>query len=380
MRKKTFASSARGKRRGKSAKHTPDSEIDFSDIPESSDLELAKARRVGRPSTGRAKQLIALRIDPAVLSKLRELAAQRHKPYQTMLHEMIESALTQDQLRVPAREDEEAFRLVFEKYAKPITDLIYDRVGDKELAEDLTQETFVRAYMTLESLQKETKLSTWLFGIARSVAGESLRARDERRVDRKSETGVAVRLGINSSADLVARASAGDQDAFRLIFERYSRPVTSFIYDQVSDRGLAEELTLETFVRAYRSLGSLREEVKLSTWLFGIAKNVARESLRARIRQNQQIDLDDQQVVDLGDRGPVPASQLLNKELNEVVQRALASLDEDKRLVFTLKVFQQCSYEEIAEITGFSISKSKSYFSRVRSYLRHQIPQHERAI
>jgi RNA polymerase sigma-70 factor (ECF subfamily) len=57
----------------------------------------------------------------------------------------------------------------------------------------------------------------------------------------------------------------------------------SFIYDQVSDRGLAEELMQETFVRAYRSLKTLRSETKLSTWLFGIAKNVARESLRARI-------------------------------------------------------------------------------------------------
>jgi RNA polymerase sigma-70 factor (ECF subfamily) len=165
---------------------------------------------------------------------------------------------------------------------------------------------------------------------------------------------------MNSSADLVSRACRGDQEAFRLIFERYSRPVMSFIYDQVSDRGLAEELMQETFVRAYRSLKTLRSETKLSTWLFGIAKNVARESLRARIRQNQHVDLDDQQVLDLSDRGPVPVSQLLNKELNEVVQRALALLDEDKRLVFTLKVFQQCSYEKLPEITGFSIPETEN--------------------
>src|SRR6266496_4258956 len=80
---------------------------------------------------------------------------------------------------------------------------------------------------------------------------------------------------MNSSADLVARACEGDQEAFRLIFERYSRPVISSIYDLVSDRELAEELTQETFVRAYRSLRTMREETKLSTRLFGIAKNVA---------------------------------------------------------------------------------------------------------
>ena len=183
---------------------------------------------------------------------------------------------------------------------------------------------------------------------------------------------------MNSSADLVARASSGDQEAFRLIFERYSRPVVSFVYDLVSDRGLAEELAQETFVRAFRSLRNLREKTKLSTWLFGIAKNVAREALRARARDNRHVDLEDKLVLDLSDRGPVPVNQLLNKELNEVVQRSLASLDDDKRLVFTLKVFQQCSYEEIAEITGFSIPKLKTDLHRARTEMRRRVGQYVR--
>ena len=183
---------------------------------------------------------------------------------------------------------------------------------------------------------------------------------------------------MNSSADLVARACQGDQEAFRLIFERYSRPLISFIYDQVSNRELAEELTQETFVRAYRGLHTLRTETKLSTWLFGIAKNVARESLRARQRTNQHVDLDDKLVLNLSDRGPVPVKQLLNKELNEVIQNSLALLDEDKRLVFTLKVFQQCSYEEIAEITGFSIPKLKTDLHRARTEMRRRVGSYVR--
>ena len=183
---------------------------------------------------------------------------------------------------------------------------------------------------------------------------------------------------MNSSADLVARASSGDQEAFRLIFERYSRPVISFVYDLVGDRDLAEELTQETFVRAFRGLGSLRQETKLSTWLFGITKNVARESLRTRARDSRHVDLDDKSVLDLSDQGPVPVSQLLSKELNELIQRSLASLDEDKRLVFTLKVFQQCSYEEIADITGFSIPKLKTDLHRARSEMRRRISPYVR--
>ena len=178
---------------------------------------------------------------------------------------------------------------------------------------------------------------------------------------------------MNSSADLIAQACQGDEEAFRLIFERYSRPVISFLYDLVSDRGLAEELTQETFVRAYRNLPTMREETKLSTWLFGIARNVAREALRSRARDNDQVDLDDKAVQSLSDGGPVPVERLLGKELNEVIRRSLAALDEDKRLVFTLKIFQQCSYEEMAEITGFSIAKLKTDLHRARSEMRRRI-------
>ena len=178
---------------------------------------------------------------------------------------------------------------------------------------------------------------------------------------------------MNSSADLVTRVCQGDADAFRLIFERYSRPVIGFIYDMINDRGLAEELTQETFVRAYRAIHTMRAETKLSTWLFGIARNVARESLRARARANSHVDLADKSVMDLSDNKPVPVDGLLSKELNELIRRSLAALDEDKRLVFTLRVLHQCSYEEIAAITGFSLAKLKTDLHRARVEMRKRI-------
>jgi predicted DNA binding CopG/RHH family protein len=70
----------------------PDSKIDFSDIPESTGEELRRARRVGRPRTGHAKQLIAIRIAPRLLAQLRRLASKQSKPYQTLIHELLERA------------------------------------------------------------------------------------------------------------------------------------------------------------------------------------------------------------------------------------------------------------------------------------------------
>jgi predicted DNA binding CopG/RHH family protein len=73
-------------------KRTQDEPIDFSNLPESSDAELRRARRVGRPKSGNAKQLIAIRISPKLLSRLQRLAASRDKPYQTLIHELLEKA------------------------------------------------------------------------------------------------------------------------------------------------------------------------------------------------------------------------------------------------------------------------------------------------
>ncbi|MBI3806795.1 MAG: BrnA antitoxin family protein [Nitrospirae bacterium] len=70
----------------------PDSQIDFSDIPEATDAQLKRARRVGRPASGMAKQLIAIRLSPRLLSQLRKMAAKQGTPYQSLIHELLEKA------------------------------------------------------------------------------------------------------------------------------------------------------------------------------------------------------------------------------------------------------------------------------------------------
>ncbi|HEX8283643.1 MAG TPA: sigma-70 family RNA polymerase sigma factor [Pyrinomonadaceae bacterium] len=178
---------------------------------------------------------------------------------------------------------------------------------------------------------------------------------------------------MNSTEELVERVRAGDEEAFRLIFDRYSRPVLGFIFDMVGDRSLAEDLAQETFVRAFRGLQTLREETKLSTWLFGIARNCAREQLRSRRRDAGNVEIDAEPAFELHDQARTPSGELLDKELSGVIQTALQRLDEDKRTVFTLKVLQQRSYEEIAEITGFSVGKLKTDLHRARAEMRKRI-------
>ena len=93
MTKKRSGLSAQGKRPAKSVKHISDSEIDFSDIPELSDSQLKNVRKVGRPKSDNPKQLIAVRLSPSLLQNLKRLARKSKKPYQKIMHEMLEKAV-----------------------------------------------------------------------------------------------------------------------------------------------------------------------------------------------------------------------------------------------------------------------------------------------
>jgi RNA polymerase sigma-70 factor, ECF subfamily len=177
---------------------------------------------------------------------------------------------------------------------------------------------------------------------------------------------------MNSSEDLIVRARAGEQEAFRLIFERYARPILRFIHNLVGERDLAEELTQETFVRAYQNLGRIRDDTKVATWLFGIGRNVAREALRSRRRSNNEWNEEADLSADDSEASS-PSDVLLGKELDAAVRHGLTSLAEDQRVVFILRVFQQYRYEEIAEITGFSVAKVKIDLHRARREIRKRI-------
>ncbi len=178
---------------------------------------------------------------------------------------------------------------------------------------------------------------------------------------------------MDSSEDLIERVRSGDAAAFQQIYEQHHRFVLKFLYGMVGEIGLAEELMQETFVRAFTSIGKMRSESKLSTWLGGIAKNVASNSFRSRRRESRNLEIHSLPFKELSGDNLSPDAELLNVELQDVIRAALGKLAEDKRLVFVLKILQHKSYEEIAEITGSSIPKLKSDLHRAKAEMRKTI-------
>jgi len=174
----------------------------------------------------------------------------------------------------------------------------------------------------------------------------------------------------------VTEAAAPDADApvaFEEIFFRFGKPVASFIRSMIGERALAEDLTQETFVRAFQNIQSRRAQTRISTWLFGIAYNVVREAVRQKYRGLRSVAAEESALESLRDRRPRADDRMIAVELIRKVQAAIDALPEDHRTAFVLKMVQRLPYGEISDITGASVGKLKSDLHRARLEMRRRL-------
>jgi len=171
-------------------------------------------------------------------------------------------------------------------------------------------------------------------------------------------------------AALAARAGAGDARAFRQIYERHAPAVFRFLADMLRDGGAADEATQETFVRAHGRLSGIREGDKLLSWLFGIARNVALETLR---RGKRTVPEDDGELERRATDAPGPEIELLGREADAALAGALARLSPDRRAALLMYMDHGMSYGEIAATMGWSLPKVKIEIHRARLVLRAEL-------
>jgi RNA polymerase sigma-70 factor (ECF subfamily) len=178
-----------------------------------------------------------------------------------------------------------------------------------------------------------------------------------------------------------ARATPAD-DARRELSELYARHaprVRRFLRDVLRDDALAWDATQETFARAFGHLGTLRDPDRAAGWLFGVARNVARELRRARGRAGRVIAPENGEIERAeAKRGACPEAQLLGGEALRVIDAALLRLSEDRRAVLLLRLDHNMPYESIAELMGWSLAKVKVEIFRAREVLRETMAEYER--
>jgi RNA polymerase sigma-70 factor (ECF subfamily) len=177
-------------------------------------------------------------------------------------------------------------------------------------------------------------------------------------------------------ASLVAQAQHGDLDAFNQLAQRYERHVYNVSFRMLGNSQLAEDVTQETFLKAYRGLAKLRGD-NLRAWLLRIASNTCNDLLRSR-RGRQDVSLElltEEREVTWASSDPSPEEEALRGELGREIQRGLLTLPQEQRMVLVLVDVEGMSYEEAAEAIGISPGTVRSRLSRARAKLRDYLLQ-----
>lgn len=163
----------------------------------------------------------------------------------------------------------------------------------------------------------------------------------------------------------VERARRGDRRAFSQLVEVYQRPVYSITYRMLGSPEEAEDAAQEAFVRAYSNIDKYDPSRKFSTWLFSIANHHCIDRLRKR--RVTWVSIDDNPVLGnlVGD-SPQPEHHAIDVEERDNVQQLIEQLDPSYRMPLVLRYWEDCSYEEIAEIMEISVAAVKSRLFRAR--------------
>lgn len=196
---------------------------------------------------------------------------------------------------------------------------------------------------------------------------------------------VPARPPVEGDEGLVGRFKLGDESAFIAIMRRYRDMIFSLAFRVLHNRGDAEEMTQDTFVRAYHALKQFRGDAALSTWLYRIGLNVSRNRygyFRRRMRHvTSSLDgsSDPDRAAALQDRlfshEPDPRQELELSEFTGLIEHGVALLRPKYREVLHLRNALHCSYPEIGAIVGVDIGTVKSRIARARNSLRGQLTE-----
>lgn len=172
-------------------------------------------------------------------------------------------------------------------------------------------------------------------------------------------------------------------ESFDELFERHERDIFNLIYRLVGDYEEAADLASETFVQALRAFDRFRGQAQPYTWLYRIAVNLCKNYFRRRgVRRrvhgpslDDQIALDDEQALEreVEDWTRTPQRQVEQRELQREIERAIAALSPQGRMVVLLRDVHGLSYRQIAEVVGVSAEIVKARLFRARAALRKQL-------
>ena len=186
--------------------------------------------------------------------------------------------------------------------------------------------------------------------------------------------------GPDPDAALMLRVKQGDRPAFEELVEKYKQPVMNLVYRTLPDATEAEDLAQHVFLQVFKSAHRYEVSAKFTTWLFTIARNLCLNEIRRRSRHPADsldetfADNEEQPIRQPEDlKALSPPDSLLQDELEEKVEAALAELPEKQRTAILMCRGDEFSYEDIAKVLECSVSATKSLIHRGRETLKQKL-------
>ena len=166
--------------------------------------------------------------------------------------------------------------------------------------------------------------------------------------------------------ELIERCRTGDDTAFAELVDRYRDLVYGLIFRMVGDRGLADDLAQDVFLKVHRGLPYFRGEARLSTWIYRIVMNVCAQ---ARSRPRVEVSIErgpDRLPLDPG----APDAAFADLELRDRLEKAIAQLPEHYRFLIAAHHLRGVQYEALAEALDIPLGTVKTHLHRAKRQLR----------
>jgi RNA polymerase sigma-70 factor (ECF subfamily) len=162
-----------------------------------------------------------------------------------------------------------------------------------------------------------------------------------------------------SDAILVKNYVGGDEYALATLIERHQTKIYGFIYSKIQDRDVCEDVFQDTFVKVIKTLKSksYNEEGKFLPWVMRIAHNLVIDYYRKSKKMPMQRDNDEYSIFSfISDNSPNIESRIITEQVELDLSRIIKELPDDQKEVLVMRIYQDLSFKEIADLTGVSIN------------------------
>lgn len=177
-----------------------------------------------------------------------------------------------------------------------------------------------------------------------------------------------------NTKEAIDLAKAGSEKAFTALYNVHYKMVYNNVYNIVRNKDVADDLTSETFLKAFKNIGQFKKDISFEMWLKTIANNHSIDWIRSGNKSKHDIYIDDDRLAEfICSDFSNPEKDLIKKDEKELLELALKSMAERPKRILTMRYVDDMTYKEIAEKLNLNIGTIKHYLHQYKAKIINQI-------